>query len=124
MQKPNMTCRYSKCDIQYYVCPDCIKVNHYKSCGHSFEHFCMYQNEVFYFAGQELPYPEFIDQMILEGSLPASIKPTQYNIENTIETQEIHDENNEMQSSNIIEEPYETTDIPKRNRSKKQTSLE
>lgn len=72
-KKPNMTCRYSKCDKQYYACADSRKYGHYKSCGCCIEHFWMYQNEVAYFRGEEMPFSELVPMMVEDGALPESV---------------------------------------------------
>jgi hypothetical protein len=33
----------------------------------------MYQNEVSYFRGEKLPFPEFIEKMVEDGILPESV---------------------------------------------------
>lgn len=68
-----MTCRYSKCNKEYYACPSCQKLGSYKSCGCCVEHYAKYQNEVAYFRGKEFPYPDLLEEMVAEGSLPESV---------------------------------------------------
>lgn len=72
MPEPNTTCRYSKCNKPYHACAESVRVGHYKSCGCCYEHYCMYQNEVAFFRGQPLPFPEkqITNQMFADGTLP------------------------------------------------------
>lgn len=72
-QKPNMICKYSKCHKEYYACSSCHKFGHYKTCGCCIEHFAMYQNEVYFHRGDEMPFPELLEQMVQDGALPESV---------------------------------------------------
>ena len=69
----NMTCKYSKCDVQYHACIESVSNGTYKSCACTKEHFMLYQNEVAYSRGMEFPYPEMLAQNVSDGSLPESV---------------------------------------------------
>jgi len=72
---PKMICKYSKCGKEYQACEDSVQQGKFRECGCSFDHYAKYQNEVAYFRGQEMPFPEVIEGMVTEGALPESVLP-------------------------------------------------
>ena len=70
----NFECKYSGCHDgkdnkkkQYYVCLTCLQRKPWKEQGCCFEHYEGYQNEIAISRNEPVPYPDYIEQMIMDG---------------------------------------------------------
>lgn len=74
-------CKYSGCTYgedgkrkEYEACLQCFKVKWWKEMACCFEHYCMYQNEVAISRNQVIPFPEYVDKMIMDNVIDKNTK--------------------------------------------------
>ncbi len=87
MPKTNRVCKYSKCNKEYFACSDSIRYGGIKAHCCSNEHFEKWQTEVRYFRGEDVLNSPYLEDMVLEGSLPESVLQKTYLDEEDIKSE-------------------------------------